>query len=82
MRADDKVDLGEGQREGGLGHIRPYGIPGPRALNTEHCTLKKTLEQSSRVFFAEREAQSTRSPPQKNRATVPGPVWEPIVVPT
>ena len=27
-------------------------------------------------------AQSTRSLPQKNRATVPGPVWEPMVVPT
>ncbi len=26
-------------------------------------------------------AQSTRSPPQKKRATVPGPVWLPMVVP-
>ena len=26
-------------------------------------------------------AQSTRSSPQKNRATVPGPVWLPMVVP-
>ena len=26
--------------------------------------------------------QSLRPPPQKNRATVPGPVWLPMVVPT
>lgn len=26
--------------------------------------------------------QSLRSSPQKNRATVPGPVWLPMVVPT
>lgn len=33
------------------------------------------------LFCYGARAQSTRGSPQKKRATVPGPVWEPIVVP-
>ena len=38
----------------------------------------------SRVLrsFLKPNFQSARSLPQKNSATVPGPVWEPMVVPT
>ena len=58
-----------------------------RSLSEKHawltparqCFLQKIIIVSNRLIV---KNYSPRSLPQKNRATVPGPVWLPMVVPT
>ena len=68
---------------------REYPIPSralPMRVQTEahQSEVEPGRQTASRFSFSDIvriSYQSTRSSPQKNSATVPGPVWEPIVVP-
>ena len=54
----------------------------PKSVYRLKLSYEHPAKPAGGVLHGEPKAQSTRSEPQKKRATVPGPVWLPMRLPT
>ena len=63
--------------------ISQYGGPAFGYINfSPHFVCKKRVpEKSDTLFYDDVQSMAGRSSPMKNTATVPGPLWDPMMVP-